>query len=85
MQVCRLSPFDICDALRDLVPLAQFKKREKHSWRSATFSKATCLPNRVKHLIYSSCFTEDILDWGILDNKFFIGKITHSFQMQEYY
>ena len=23
----------------DLVPFAQFKKREKHPWRSATFSK----------------------------------------------
>ena len=29
----------ICDALRDLVPFAQFKKREKHSKRSVTFSK----------------------------------------------
>ena len=28
-----------CDALRDLVPFAQFKKREKHSWRSVNFSK----------------------------------------------
>ena len=28
-----------CDALRDLVPFAQFKKREKHSWKSVTFSK----------------------------------------------
>ena len=28
-----------CDALRDLVPFAQFKKREKHSWRIVTFSK----------------------------------------------
>ena len=28
-----------CDALRDLVPFVQFKKREKHPWRSATFSK----------------------------------------------
>ena len=27
------------DALRDLVPLLQFKKREKHSWRSVAFSK----------------------------------------------
>ena len=26
-------------ALRDLVPCAQFKKREKHLWRSVTFSK----------------------------------------------
>ena len=28
----------ICDALRDLVPFAQPKKREKHPWRSVTFS-----------------------------------------------
>ena len=30
-----------CDALRNLVPFAQFKKREKHPWRSITFSKLT--------------------------------------------
>ena len=29
----------ICDALRDLVPFLQFKKREKHPWRSANFIK----------------------------------------------
>ena len=29
----------ICGALRDLVPSVQFKKREKHQWRSVTFSK----------------------------------------------
>ena len=29
----------ICDALRDLVPFAQFKKREKHPKRSVKFSK----------------------------------------------
>ena len=28
-----------CDALRDLVPFVQFKKREKHPWRSVNFSK----------------------------------------------
>ena len=27
------------DALRDLVPFVQFKKREKYPWRSVTFSK----------------------------------------------
>ena len=27
------------DVLHDLVPLVQFKKREKDPWRSATFSK----------------------------------------------
>ena len=29
----------ICDALRDLVPFAQFKKREKHPWRRDTCSE----------------------------------------------
>ena len=27
------------DALHDLVPFVQFKKREEHPWRSVTFSK----------------------------------------------
>ena len=30
-----------CDALRDLVPFVKFKKREKHPWRSLSFSKVT--------------------------------------------
>ena len=30
---------NICDVLCDLVPFAQFKKREKHPWRSVTLSK----------------------------------------------
>ena len=29
----------ICVTLRDLVPCAQFKKREKHAWKSVTFKK----------------------------------------------
>ena len=33
-----LHEFNICGALRDLVAFAQFKKREKNPWRSATFS-----------------------------------------------
>ena len=28
-----------CDALRNLVPFVQFKKREKHPWRSDTLAK----------------------------------------------
>ena len=28
-----------CDALSDLVPFVQFKKREKHPWKSVNFSK----------------------------------------------
>ena len=30
----------LCDALSDLVPFVQFKKREKHPWRGVNFSKA---------------------------------------------
>ena len=29
---------NICGALHDLVPFVQFKKREKHPWRSVTFN-----------------------------------------------
>ena len=32
----------ICDALRDLIPFVQFKKREKHPWRSVNFSNNNC-------------------------------------------
>ena len=34
-----------CGALRDLVPFVQFKKREKHSWRSVNFSKVAGFKN----------------------------------------
>ena len=33
------SDYQYIDVLRDLVAFAQFKKREKHLWRSVTFSK----------------------------------------------
>ena len=28
-----------CDASRDLIPFVQFKRREKHPWKSVNFSK----------------------------------------------
>ena len=31
--------FDYMITLRNLVPLVQYKKHEKHPWRSITFSK----------------------------------------------
>ena len=34
-----MKQFNICDALHDLVPFGQFKKREKHPWRSVNFGK----------------------------------------------
>ena len=42
VNVC-CSHFYLCDVLCDLVPFVQFKKREKHPWRSVTFSKETLL------------------------------------------
>ena len=49
----------ICDVLRYLVPFLQFKKREKHPWRSVTFSMDVfhvfkivhTIPNRATHHI----------------------------------
>ena len=32
-----------CGALRDLVTFVQFKKREKHPWRSVNFNKVAGL------------------------------------------
>ena len=39
----------LCDVLRDLVPLAQFKKREKYPWRSVIFSIVTPLHECFSH------------------------------------
>ena len=44
----------ICDALGDLVPFVQFEKREKHSWRSVTFSKPATL---LKLTLLHGCFS----------------------------
>ena len=46
----KISWVKVYDVVRDLVPFLQLKKREKHPWRSATFSKRKvtllrgCLP-----------------------------------------
>ena len=40
--------------MRDLVPFAQFKKREKHPWRSATFSK---VPGLLKETLLHGRFS----------------------------
>ena len=54
----------MCGALRDLVVFVQFKKREKHPWRSVNFSTKIntppwvfftflkLLPNRSTHHMY---------------------------------
>ena len=65
---------NICDALRDLVPFAQFKKREKHSWRIATFSKAVGLFEVVfAHL--------EALGQGINDSLNANGSLRHQWQI----
>ena len=43
----------IRDALRDLVTFVQFKKREKHSWRSVTFSKVACTKKNTPQWVFS--------------------------------
>ena len=43
LAVKNVNQSNICDALDDLVPFLQFKKRDKHSWRKDTFSKAAGL------------------------------------------
>ena len=40
----------IYDALHDLVPSVQFKKREKHPWRNVTFSKVASFSLKLKLL-----------------------------------
>ena len=48
----------ICSALHDLVPFVQFKKREKHPWRSVTFSKVAGLKpaTLLKLTLLNRCF-----------------------------
>ena len=49
MKLINLEHMMICDALRNLVPFAQSKKREKHPWRSVT-------SNEVKVTLLHRCF-----------------------------
>ena len=50
----------ICGVLRDLVPFLKFKEREKHPWRSVSFSKVRgwslqMVPNRAtRHILEAS-------------------------------
>ena len=47
----KLTAKSTCDALRDLVPFVQFKKREKHPWRSVNFNKVAGLTSTPPELI----------------------------------
>ena len=44
------------DAWRNLVPFVQFKKCEKHPWRSATFSKVASA-TLLKVILHHGCFS----------------------------
>ena len=46
----------ICDVLRDLVPSAQFKKREKHPWRRVNFSKVAGLKGNSPPWVFFTFF-----------------------------
>ena len=64
----------ICDALRDLVQFVQFKKREKHPWRSVNFSKVAewyQIEQRTTylHLLSDSSFC-------LINNKSLIGLLS---------
>ena len=50
----------ICDALRDLVPFVQFKKRKKHPWRSVTFSKVPGFINKTMSLLIEYLVSKNI-------------------------
>ena len=41
---------NICDVLCNLAPFVEFKKREKHPWRSDTFSKVAGFSNVIKSI-----------------------------------
>ena len=43
-------PAGIYDALRDLVSFWQYKKREKHPWRSVTLSKVAGKTRNASHI-----------------------------------
>ena len=49
----------ICDAWRDLVPFAQFKKREKHLWKKVTFcdTLSSTPATLLKVILLHGCFT----------------------------
>ena len=46
-----------CGALHDLVPFVQFKKREKHPWRSVNFSKVAGFSLQLKLTLLHGCFS----------------------------
>ena len=55
----RLSRVMISDALRNLVPFVQFKKREKQPWRGVTLqakSKSYKSPTLLKATLLHGCF-----------------------------
>ena len=54
-RMCSAKPFTICDTL---VSFAQFKKREKYQWRSATFtSNVAGFSDLLKVILLHGCFS----------------------------
>ena len=68
--------------IRDLVPLVQFEKHEKHPRRSAAFSKPATLPTVT---LLHGCFTRFLnCANGTKLHKASHIEITHRFLRQEY-
>ena len=65
MNLCCSVTEKICEALPDLIPFVKFKKHEKHSWGSPTFSKAAGF----SHMCFSRFLN--------CENGAKTGKITH--------
>ena len=66
----------ICDALRELVPFAQFKKRKKHKWyqipQRTTFNKNELrLSEEAPHILSAKILSENSLE-NIGDRIYFL-------------
>ena len=75
----------ICDALRDLLPFIQFKKREKHPWRSFTFSKVAAKGHGGMVKLFRGCFSRFLnCKNGTKSQKVSHIEIKNRFLKQEY-
>ena len=54
----------ICAALCDLVPFVQFKKREKHPWKSVNFSTKSLNASHIQRMI--KCYVFMVFASGVI-------------------
>ena len=61
--------------LRNLVPFVQFKKREKHPWRSVNFSKVAGSSDALQLAVSYCCKALNLRDFaGVLDTFLLISR-----------